>query len=77
MSDFNFIGCVTLTEPCSQCGFAAGMHGAKDNGCPSSDGFSRTAFFVRYKRQLITCECGSDKCGLPTHSSWCPRYVKI
>lgn len=19
------------------------------------------------------CECGSDKCGLPRHSSWCPK----
>lgn len=20
------------------------------------------------------CECGSEKCKLPTHSSWCPKY---
>lgn len=20
------------------------------------------------------CECGSDKCGLPYHSEWCPKY---
>lgn len=23
--------------------------------------------------QVIVCKCGSDKCGLPTHSSWCPK----
>ena len=21
-----------------------------------------------------TCECGADKCKLPFHSTWCPRY---
>jgi hypothetical protein len=22
-----------------------------------------------------TCECGSDKCGSPSHSHWCPKYA--
>ncbi len=24
--------------------------------------------------KVYPCECGSDKCGSPIHSSWCPRY---
>jgi hypothetical protein len=22
------------------------------------------------------CECGADKCKLPIHSEWCPKYEK-
>jgi len=25
---------------------------------------------------LPKCECGADKCKLPVHSEWCPKYIK-
>lgn len=30
--------------------------------------------YYKIPSKTKTCECGSDKCGSPRHSSWCPKY---
>lgn len=27
-------------------------------------------------RRKSGCECGSEKCNLPFHSDWCPKYIR-
>jgi len=40
------------------------------------DGYLRLISDYSSKNKL-TCECGSDKLGLPSHSEWCQKFFKI
>jgi hypothetical protein len=39
------------------------------------EGGDESAIEVEVQEELI-CACGSDKCGSPIHSDWCPKFEK-